>query len=72
MAFKFTNSKGKAYYLHANVRKLKSGKTQQLFYFAQTVKDGSLDAVPQGMGHRDPQRAAGVAPHQIDIASNFE
>lgn len=48
MAFKFTNSKGKAYYLHANVRKLKSGKTQQLFYFAQTVKDGALDAVPKG------------------------
>ena len=48
MAYKYTNTKGKAYYLHAKVRVLKSGKKQSLYYFAQTVKDGSLDALPQG------------------------
>jgi hypothetical protein len=48
MAYKFTNSKGKAYYLHANVRKLASGKEQKLYYFAQEVKAGAIDAVPAG------------------------
>lgn len=48
MAFRFTNSKGKTYFLHAITRKTKSGKKSQLFYFALTVKDGALDAVPMG------------------------
>jgi len=48
MAFKYTNSKGKAYYLHANVRKLASGKEQRLYFFSQTIKEGALDAVPAG------------------------
>ena len=49
MAFSFKNSKGVTYYLHANKRKLKSGKEQTLFYFAKEVKKtGSLDAVPAG------------------------
>jgi hypothetical protein len=48
MAFSFKNSKGVTYYLHANVRTLKSGKEQKLFYFAKTVKAGALDAVPAG------------------------
>ena len=48
MAFKYTNSKGKAYYLHASVRMTSSGKEQRLYFFSQTVKDGALDAVPAG------------------------
>jgi hypothetical protein len=48
MAFKYKNSKGKDYYLHAKVRKTSTGKEQRLYFFAQTVKDGSLDAVPAG------------------------
>ncbi len=48
MAFSFKNSKGVTYYLHANTRMLKSGKEQKLYYFAKTVKDGALDAVPAG------------------------
>lgn len=48
MAFSFKNSKGVTYYLHASTRMLKSGKEQKLYYFAKTVKDGSLDAVPAG------------------------
>lgn len=48
MAFKFKNSKGKDYFLHARVRKTSTGKEQKLFFFAQTVKDGALDAVPAG------------------------
>jgi hypothetical protein len=49
MAFSYKNSKGTTYYLHATKRVLKSGKEQQLFYFAKTEKDeGGLDAVPAG------------------------
>jgi hypothetical protein len=48
MAFSFKNSKGTTYYLHETTRTLKSGKLQHLYYFAKTVKKGSLDAVPQG------------------------
>jgi len=48
MAFSFENSKGATYFLHERVRELKSGKKQRLFFFAKTVKDGALDAVPAG------------------------
>lgn len=48
MAYSFTNSRGKSYILHATTRTLKSGKQQQLYYFASTEKEGALDAVPAG------------------------
>ncbi len=48
MAFTYTNSRGKAYILHGRTRDLKSGKTQTLYFFAKTEKEGVLDAVPQG------------------------
>ena len=48
MAYKHTNTKGKAYFLHAKVRKLKSGKEQRLYYFSQKIGEGALDAVPAG------------------------
>jgi len=48
MAYSHTNSSGKTYFLHATVRALKSGKQQQLFYFASKKGAGALDAVPKG------------------------
>ena len=48
MAFKFKNSKGATYILHASTRTLKSGGTQTLYYFAKTEKPGALDGVPAG------------------------
>jgi hypothetical protein len=48
MAYSFKNSKGTTYFLHATTRELKSGKKQQLFFFAKTTKAGALDAVPAG------------------------
>ncbi len=49
MAFSFTNSKGKTYFLHEKVRELKSGKTVSLYFFAKEAREeGSLDAVPAG------------------------
>lgn len=48
MAYKHTNSKGQAYYLHCTKRQLSSGKEQTLYFFAKSVKDGALNAVPAG------------------------
>jgi hypothetical protein len=48
MAFSYTNSRGKTYYLHATTRKLKSGKEQKLYFFAKAEREGALEAVPEG------------------------
>ncbi len=48
MAFTFTNSKGVTYYLHFKDVNLKGGRQQRIFFFARDIRDGSLDAVPDG------------------------
>lgn len=48
MAFKFKNSKGNEYILHARKTTLKNGKEQTLYFFAKEQKEGALDAVPEG------------------------
>lgn len=44
MAFSYTNSKDRTYYLHS--RETSNGQT--LYFFAKEVKDGSLNEVPAG------------------------
>jgi hypothetical protein len=48
MAYKFTNSKGNTYVLHANKRKTSTGKEQTLYFFSREEKAGALDKVPEG------------------------
>jgi hypothetical protein len=48
MAFSFTNSKDRTYFLHKRDTTLKNGRTQTIYFFAKEVKDGALDAVPAG------------------------
>ncbi len=48
MAFSYTNSKGKTYFLHGKTSPTKSGGTRTLYYFAKEVKEDALDAVPAG------------------------
>ncbi len=49
MAFSYTNSKGKTYFLHGKTSPTKSGGTRTLYYFAKEIKEeGALDAVPAG------------------------
>ncbi|MBI4731198.1 MAG: hypothetical protein HY781_03555 [Chloroflexi bacterium] len=48
MAFSYTNKRGVTYFLHAKTTTLRSGKVQNLYYFAKEKKAGVLDAVPQG------------------------
>lgn len=48
MAFSFTNSKGKTYFLHRRETTLKNGRTQTIYFFGKEIKDGALDEVPEG------------------------
>lgn len=48
IAYAHTNSKGNTYYLHSKETTLRNGRKQTLYFFAKEVKDGSLDAVPEG------------------------
>lgn len=48
MAFKFTNSKGKSYFLHTKKVELKGGRTQQLYFFAKEPGEGALNEIPSG------------------------
>jgi hypothetical protein len=48
MAYAHTNSKGNTYYLHGRETTLKNGSKRTLYFFSKEVKDGALDAVPEG------------------------
>jgi len=49
MAYSFTNSKGKTYFLHCKKVASKSGKTRELFYFAGDLRpEFAVDEVPAG------------------------
>ena len=48
MAYAHTNSKGNTYFLHGRETTLKNGQKRTLYFFAKEVKDGALDAVPEG------------------------
>lgn len=48
MAFSHKNSKGVTYFLHSRKTTLKGGREQTIYFFAKTVKEGAIDAVPDG------------------------
>lgn len=48
MAYAHTNSKDRTYYLHKRDTTLKNGRQQTIYFFAKEVKDGAIDAVPDG------------------------
>ena len=48
MAFTHVNSKGQTYYLHQRDVTLKGGRVQRIYFFAREVKDGAIDALPEG------------------------
>ena len=48
MAFSFTNSKDRTYFLHQRETTLKNGRKQTIYFFAKEIKDGALNAVPAG------------------------
>lgn len=48
MAYSHVNSKGQTYYLHSREVTLKGGRQQRIYFFAKEVKDGAIDALPEG------------------------
>lgn len=48
MPYTTTNSKGQTYYLHSRVVTLKNDRQQRIYFFAKTVKDGVIEAMPAG------------------------
>ena len=48
MAFSYTNSKDRTYYLHSRETVLKNGGTQTIYFFGKEIKEGAIDAVPGG------------------------
>lgn len=49
MAYSVQSQKsGKTYYLHSRQVTLRGGRQQVIYFFAQDVRDGSLDEVPAG------------------------
>lgn len=48
MAYQCTNAKGQTYYLHTKNVKLRSGKNQQIYYFAKDVRPEAINKVPVG------------------------
>lgn len=48
MAHSVQNSKGSTYYLHRRDTTLKNGRKQPIYFFAKEVKEGAIDAVPEG------------------------
>jgi len=49
MAYSFTNSKGKTYFLHCKKIESKTGNTRDLYFFAGDLRpDFAVDEVPAG------------------------
>jgi hypothetical protein len=48
MAYSHVNSKGQTYYLHMRDVTLKGGRVQRIYFFGREVKDGAIDALPDG------------------------
>lgn len=55
-AFSYTNSKGQTYYLHGKDVTLKNGRVQRIYFFAKDIREGALEAVPEGMEVTETQR----------------
>lgn len=49
MAYSFTNSKGRTYFLHKKDTTLKNGRQQTIYFFAKDVRAAdALNSVPVG------------------------
>lgn len=55
-AYSYTNSKGQTYYLHTREVTLKNGRVQRIYFFAREVRDGALEAIPDGYQVVETQR----------------
>ena len=56
MAYKYTNSKGTAYYLHSKEVGLRSGRNQVIYYFAKSEGPDAVNDLPSGFEVVENQR----------------
>lgn len=63
MAFSYKTKAGKTYFLHG--RPAKGGSGTMLYFFAGEVKDGSLDAVPNGYEVSETSRGLPVLKKSV-------
>jgi hypothetical protein len=56
MAYTHENSRGQTYYLHSRVTDLRGGRQQRIYFFAKTIRDDAIDAVPDGYIVSENQR----------------
>ncbi len=57
MAYSLKSSKtGETYYLHMRNVTLRGGRKQTIYFFARDVRDGALDAIPEGMETMENKR----------------
>ncbi len=68
MAYSFTNSKGRTYFLHSRTVELKGGRTQQLYFFAKEPGQGSLDKIPAGYEVAESKNGLPVLKKQVQTA----
>lgn len=57
-AYSYTNKKGQTYYLHGKQVTLKNGRTQQIYFFARDIREGALEAIPEGMEVMETERTS--------------
>ena len=48
MALAYKNSKDQMYFLHHKDVVLKNGREQRIYFFAKQIREGALDALPEG------------------------
>ncbi len=48
MAYSCINARGQIYYLHSREVTLRNHRSQRIFFFAKTIREGALEALPEG------------------------
>ena len=56
MAYSRVNARGQTYYLHSREVALRNNRQQRIYFFAKTIKEGALDAMPEGYEIVENQR----------------
>ena len=56
MAYSRVNARGQTYYLHSREVALRNNRLQRIYFFAKTIKEGALDAMPEGYEIVENQR----------------
>ena len=68
MAYSRVNARGQTYYLHSREVALRNNRLQRIYFFAKTIKEGALDAMPEGYEIVENQRTGLPVLRKASIA----